>query len=256
MKERAKFKRRGKIVSRWSAVAAAAPVRLFAETFSQKAREAFAETDSLTVEHCEIKLKRLPPALDGLRVVQLTDVHHSPFTEVEQINRAVEIANGLEADLMVLTGDYVSHEIEYIAPVAEMMGKLKAKHGIFAVLGNHDHYTDAEFLTKCFREEGITVLINEGLRFEKDGAKFWLCGVDDTLNFESGNPRQNRFSHQRTHARRANKNQAGPRKPIFFRRSPNERFASSSRNTNLRFARHRHRSCSGALPMPARNQSA
>jgi predicted MPP superfamily phosphohydrolase len=58
---------------------------------------------------------------------------------------------------------------------------LKAKYGVYAVLGNHDHWTDAALITDLFRAEGITVLINEGMHFEKNGASFWLAGVDDTM---------------------------------------------------------------------------
>ncbi len=181
MKEQTTFKRRGRLVSRWSATVSAMPLRAFAESFSQTAREAFAETNSITIERHEIKLRRLPKELNGLRVVQLTDVHHSPFTDTAQIMRAVEVANSLEADLIALTGDYVSHEVEYVAPMAEMLGKLRAKHGVYAILGNHDHWTDAEFVTKCLRDEGIKVLINEGLRFSLKGGSFWLCGLDDTM---------------------------------------------------------------------------
>ena len=52
---------------------------------------------------------------------------------------------------------------------------------MFAVLGNHDHWTDAALITDLFRAEGMTVLVNQGMRFEKDGAAFWLAGVDDTM---------------------------------------------------------------------------
>jgi predicted MPP superfamily phosphohydrolase len=62
-----------------------------------------------------------------------------------------------------------------------MLGKLRARHGVYAVLGNHDHWTDAALITDLFRAEGITVLINQGMRFEKNGASFWLAGVDDTM---------------------------------------------------------------------------
>jgi predicted MPP superfamily phosphohydrolase len=58
---------------------------------------------------------------------------------------------------------------------------LKAKYGVYAVLGNHDHWTDADLITDLFRAEGITVLINEGIHFEKNGASIWLAGVDDTM---------------------------------------------------------------------------
>jgi predicted MPP superfamily phosphohydrolase len=148
------------------------------------ARAAFAEPYSLVVERTEINLRRLPAALDGLRVVQLSDIHHSPFTGREQIERAVELANSLRPDIIALTGDYISHEREYAAPCAEMLGKLRARCGVYAVLGNHDHWTDAALITDLFQAEGIRVLVNEGMRFEHPeypGASFWLAGVDDTM---------------------------------------------------------------------------
>src|SRR5256712_12217984 len=62
-----------------------------------------------------------------------------------------------------------------------MVGRLRARYGVYAVLGNHDHWTDAALITDLFRAEGIRVLVNEGLRFEQRGASFWLAGVDDTM---------------------------------------------------------------------------
>ena len=53
--------------------------------------------------------------------------------------------------------------------------------GIYAVLGNHDHWTDAALITDLFCAEGMTVLVNEGMRFEHNGEAFWLAGVDDTM---------------------------------------------------------------------------
>ena len=160
------------------------PLRTLATGLIQMARAAFAEPYHLVVERNTIRLRRLPPALDGLRIVQLSDIHHSPFTGREQIERAVAKANSLQPDLIVLTGDYISHEREYAAPCAEMLGRLRARCGVYAVLGNHDHWTDAALITDLFRAEGIRVLINEGMRFEHPqhpDASFWLAGVDDTM---------------------------------------------------------------------------
>jgi uncharacterized protein len=157
------------------------PLRTLALNLTAAARSALSEPFRLTVEHQQIFLRRLPRKLDGFRIVQLSDIHHSPFTSREQIQRAVQTASSLQPDIIALTGDYISKEREYAAPCAEMLGKLKARHGVFAVLGNHDHWTDAALITDLFRAEGITVLVNQGMRFEKDGAAFWLAGVDDTM---------------------------------------------------------------------------
>ena len=157
------------------------PLRNLAAGLAQVARSALAEPYLLTTEHLTLTLPRLPAALDGLRIVQLSDIHHSPFTGREQVERAVALANSLDADIIALTGDYVSHEREYAAPCAEMMGRLRARYGVYAILGNHDHWTDAPLITDLFRAEGIRVLINEGFRFVVGNSSFWLAGVDDTM---------------------------------------------------------------------------
>jgi predicted MPP superfamily phosphohydrolase len=162
-------------------VTSEAPIRHFAANWSKTARVAMDEANSLSLERVEIRLKRLPQNLDGLKIIHLSDTHHGPFTGLDHIKRAVKIANRLKPDIFLLTGDYVSHEREYIPPVAAVLGKLKAKYGIYACLGNHDHWTDADLVTHMFRGEGINVLINEGLRFEARGSSFWLAGVDDHM---------------------------------------------------------------------------
>ena len=162
-------------------VASDTPIRKLAGNWSKKAQLALDEANSLSLEHVEIALKRLPKKLDGFRIIQLSDTHHSPFTSLDHIKRAVKVANRLKPDMFVLTGDYVSHEREYIAPVAAVLGKLRAKHGVHACLGNHDHWTDAGLVTHLFRGEGLNVLINEGFRFETRRGSFWLAGVDDHM---------------------------------------------------------------------------
>ena len=156
-------------------------LRSLALSLTHAARAALTEPYMLSIEHERIQLSRLPKAFDGFRVVQLSDIHHGPFSSREQIERAVDTANRLQPDIIALTGDYISKERHYAAPCAEMLGRLKAKYGVYAVLGNHDHWTDAALITDLFRAEGITVLINEGMHFEKDDASIWLAGVDDTM---------------------------------------------------------------------------
>lgn len=174
--------KRVKLSERISAyVGSEAPIRQFVGNWSKTAKGALDEANSLSLERVEISLKRLPRQLDGFKIVHLSDTHHSPFTSLDHIKRAVKIANRLKPDLFLLTGDYVSHEREYIAPVAVELAKLKAKYGVYACLGNHDHWTDADLVTHLFRGEGINMLINEGLRFEARGASFWLAGADDYM---------------------------------------------------------------------------
>lgn len=145
------------------------------------ARVALTEPFMIAVERQEIFLRRLPAALDGFRIVHLSDLHYGPFVDSRHLERAIAAANDLQPDLIALTGDYISQERRYAAPCASLVGKLRAKHGVFAVLGNHDHWTDAQLITDLFRVEGIRMLINEGLRLDVAGESFWLAGVDDTM---------------------------------------------------------------------------
>ena len=175
-----RWKQRGRVAT-FGGTQQERPLRTLALSLSEAARSALTEPYLLTVEHHPIYLRRLPRAFDGFRIVQLSDIHHSPFTSGKQIKRAVELANRLQPDIVALTGDYISKERRYAAPCAELLGALRARYGVFAVLGNHDHWTDAALITDLFRAEGITVLINQGMHFEQRGAAFWLAGVDDTM---------------------------------------------------------------------------
>ena len=157
------------------------PLRSLALNLAQAARAAFAEPYMLTIEHRPIHLRRLSKVFDGFRIVHLSDVHHSGFTSRDQVARAVETANRLKPDIIALTGDYISHDRSFAVPCAELLGRLRARYGVYAVLGNHDHWTDAALITDLFRAEGINVLVNQGFRFEHKNAAFWLAGVDDTM---------------------------------------------------------------------------
>src|SRR5215472_16550061 len=157
------------------------PLRALALTLSEAARSALAEPYMLTIERQPVFLRRLPKSLNGFRIVQLSDLHYGPLTSEQQIRRAVETANNLEPDIIALTGDYISHERRYATRCADLVGGLRARCGVYAVLGNHDHWTDAALITDLFRAEGIRVLINEGMRVDSRGESFWLAGVDDTM---------------------------------------------------------------------------
>lgn len=157
------------------------PLTTIKSALAEVARVAFAEPFMLAIERQEIFLRRLPKALDGLRLVHLSDLHYGPLTNTEHLKRAIKAANDLRPDLIALTGDYISQDRMYAAPCAELVGKLRARHGVYAILGNHDHWTDAALIADLFRAEGIRMLINEGMRVDLKDASFWLAGVDDKM---------------------------------------------------------------------------
>lgn len=157
------------------------PFSLIKAALGEMARAALSEPFMLALERQEIYLRRLPKALDGLRIAHLSDLHYGPIVNPEHLERAIAAANDLRPDLIALTGDYISHDRSFAAPCAELVGRLRARFGVFAVLGNHDHWTDAALIADLFRAEGIKVLLNEGMRLDLAGESFWLAGVNDTM---------------------------------------------------------------------------
>jgi predicted MPP superfamily phosphohydrolase len=99
------------------------------------------------------------------------------------------MVNGLHAEMIVLTGDFVSSPLfgdpaagaAAAEPCAQLLRQMQAPHGSWAVMGNHDCFTDPDRVTSALRAQGIQVLVNQSVPIERDGARFWLSGVDDVL---------------------------------------------------------------------------
>ena len=137
-------------------------------------QHAMIEPYRVEITHQKIRISRLPREFDGFRIVQISDTHHSPFLGSDGIVSACARANALSPDITVLTGDYISHSIDYIAGCARALGTLRAKLGVFAVLGNHDHWTNAEMMASALTRQGIRVLENENLPIESGDKRLWL----------------------------------------------------------------------------------
>lgn len=140
------------------------------------------------ITRTDIWLNRLSAAHNGLRIVHLTDIHHSLFTPLEYVQRAVRMANHLRPDLVALTGDYVTLSPAYIWPAAQALGKLRARLGVFAVLGNHDFKVDADEVTRALRAQRIRVLRNAHHALSARGETLWVLGVDDLWSGEDDLP--------------------------------------------------------------------
>jgi predicted MPP superfamily phosphohydrolase len=131
------------------------------------------------VTETDVLIRGLPAAFEGFRIAQLTDLHHSRIVPIEEVRRVVALANEAGADLIALTGDYTTSRRRYIEPCAEALGELKAAEGVWAVLGNHDHYTDAELTTRALEGRGINVLSNANTLLRRGSDELRLAGVDD-----------------------------------------------------------------------------
>lgn len=146
----------------------------------------FIEPLRLKVRRFEIPIAGLPPALDGLTVGHFADSHYGPYVSLPFIQRAIARLNALQPDLIVLAGDYVHRTTRAIPQGIGVLAALKARLGIVAVLGNHDHWEDAAAIRRRFRQIGIPLLDNDrrflspaGLSAEPDADAICVAGVGD-----------------------------------------------------------------------------
>jgi hypothetical protein len=137
------------------------------------------ETNTPVLERVEIPIKNLKPALEGFTIVQLSDIHLQPYTRPELVHKAVQMSNDLRPDLVVLTGDYVWRDQDAAFELAPILAGLNARHGVYSVLGNHDHWLDVEATRRAFAEAGLPMLVNQGVEIVEGNGSFYLAGMDD-----------------------------------------------------------------------------
>ena len=146
---------------------------------------------AFTVHKVRIDFADLPEAFDGLRIVQISDVHSGSFDSVSAVQRGTELVQAQNPDIILFTGDLVNNRAEEIEPYMHLFEKLKAPMGKFSVLGNHDyaHYVrwdyeaaEAGNMQRLFKNHaamGFKLLNNESMLLEKSGQNIRLAGVEN-----------------------------------------------------------------------------
>jgi predicted MPP superfamily phosphohydrolase len=139
-----------------------------------------ADTDNwVDVTHLRLKLPRLAPEFNGYRLVQISDFHIGTWLNAERLEQAVALVNHQRPDLVAITGDFVTYRPEHFAPqLVAALSKLKARDGSVAVLGNHDHWSDARVVRSVLHEAGITELRNSVLTLRRGAGLLHVAGVD------------------------------------------------------------------------------
>lgn len=133
----------------------------------------------LVVRRLDVLVDALPPALDGLRVAQVSDLHVGPHTSRRFLARVAAAVRDARPDLVAITGDQVDDHAGDVAHFADAFGGLRAPLGVFAIAGNHDVYAGWGAVRAGLERMGATVLVNEAVARERGGVRFWVAGTGD-----------------------------------------------------------------------------
>lgn len=143
------------------------------------------------VHRVKVPSAKIPAAFDGFKIVQLSDIHTGSFSDNKAVNRAFDLVMAEKPDLILFTGDLVNNHSDETNGFVETFQRLKAPHGVFSVLGNHDygdyiewespqHKRDnLERLKRIQAQCGWRLLMNEHVALEKDGDKIALLGIEN-----------------------------------------------------------------------------
>ena len=134
------------------------------------------EARNVGVTRLDIPLANLPKELDGFSIVQISDFHYGVLNLNRRLDKVVNLANGLNPDVIFITGDLVDESVAHMEEMAPSLVRLKSRVGVYAVTGNHDYYAGVERATRIMRSANIKVLRNE-LEVLSNGLQ--ILGIDD-----------------------------------------------------------------------------
>lgn len=193
-----------------------------------------AERLNYQVRRVEIPIPKLPAALDGMKIVQLSDIHLSSYMSRAQVRRAVDMANELGADLAVVTGDLITGTGDPVAECVEEIRHLHAPLGIWGCNGNHEIYARVEDETGyLYSQAGMRLLRQENAQLTFKGAQFNLIGVDYQREHSSRGQRQQLLDNIEPLVRRDMPN-------ILLSHNPNSFNRAAELGIELSLAGHTH----------------
>ncbi len=140
------------------------------------------EPTLVEVTDLPLELPRLEKEFDGYQIAQISDIHMYGWMNAERLEEIVRTVNQQEPDLIVITGDFVTHEPEkYREELVSALKKLQAPDGVLAVLGNHDHWAGLNSVRRTLAEAGIRELCNDVVTLRRGEASLHIAGVDDMV---------------------------------------------------------------------------
>jgi predicted MPP superfamily phosphohydrolase len=145
-----------------------------------------------TIKNISLSFANLPKAFKGMKIVQISDIHSGSLSDLTAVAKGIEKINAINADAIFFTGDLVNNKSDEAEDFIPIFSKLKAKHGVFSILGNHDYgdyveweskahkKANLERLKEIHKENGWRLLLDEHIVLEQEGEKIALIGVENT----------------------------------------------------------------------------
>ena len=194
----------------------------------------FAEAKQIPdIKEVTIPVAGLPPDLDGFRIVQITDIHVSHTIRRPFVEKVVDVANSLDADIIALTGDLVDGSVARLETDVAPIGKLMSRYGNYFVTGNHEYYSGVDEWLRKIKRLGFTVLLNEHRIIHHRQGRLLLAGVTD---YRGGN-----FSQlHRSDPQRAVRNAPPADIKILLAHQPKSIFDAAKAGFDVQISGHTH----------------
>lgn len=184
------------------------------------------------VNEVDVTIQDLPPELDGLRIVQLSDLHVSRLLGKNWLHDVVVRANALNPDAMVITGDLIGGYVPVRDTDVSPLSGLRARQGVFVALGNHEYYFDPVAWTAKFRAQGMHVLINEHTAIERGGRRLIIAATSDEA--------AEKFGGEMPDPAKALRGVGADQPIVLLRHRPNGIYDSGRLGVDLQLAGHTH----------------
>jgi predicted MPP superfamily phosphohydrolase len=140
-------------------------------------------TNNFKIHYVDVPISKLPLALNGLKIVQISDIHAGSFTSAKPMTEVLFLIETLQPDLLFVTGDFVNFSHTELPIIMPQLKNLHAKYGVYGCLGNHDHYmspSDHPSLIDAIQKSGINLLINKNITLNIFNEQLQIAGMDNT----------------------------------------------------------------------------
>ncbi len=185
------------------------------------------------VVEVDVPVSGLPEALHGFTIAQISDIHVGPTIKRPYLDRIVDRVNGLQADVVAITGDLVDGTVRELSSHTAPLARLQGRHGVYFVTGNHEYYSGAEPWIAELRRLGLGVLMNEHVALEHGGEVVVLGGVTD---YSAG-----RFhEHHRSDPKRALHGAPSAGVRVLLAHQPRTATAAAEAGFDLQLSGHTH----------------